>query len=224
MDPEYLSDLVLGTGVVVTLVASFLAAPAATRHLSGRVSETAVGGWTATWSLAARLWVRLSRRNRGTIVAALPSVTFSVRSNASGSVSTTWNVRADKDAETRIAWLEAKVMQLKKMSDDNEQAVTVERTAREGDVRRLDQRITDEAAAIRAGISAREEAARRGDASVLPVLGLGVVLTATPDVLAHATWLGSPVLAGVLGIVAGLAALQGALMHFWRSAQQVETA
>ena len=111
------------------------------------------------------------------------------------------------------------MVQLKSMADTNEQAINTEAAIRAADVTRLEQRITDEAAAIRAGISAEEERARRGDARVLPVLGLGIVLTAIPDALAHATWLGSPVLAGVTGIVAGLFFLQRALVHFWESGQ-----
>ena len=217
MDPEYLSDLVLGTGVVVTLISSFLAAPAATRHLTMVATSNAKTAWTLVRARVKRVWLRLTGRNEGAVVALLPAMAGFAAGKLTVTGEVGWAVDAHGDVESRLVRLETRIIELRRLATDNQRAIQSETGERRAEIERLEQRIADEAAAIRAGISAMEEVSRRGDVRVLPVLGLGVVLTAIPDTLAHATWLGSPVLAGVIGIIAGLFFLERALIHFWQT-------
>jgi hypothetical protein len=78
-------------------------------------------------------------------------------------------------------------------------------------VQQVTERIEREAAAIRDQIAAMEQKALLVDASAVPVIGLGIVLTSIPDVLAR-----SPALS-CLTIAAALIVLFRAWVHFWNS-------
>jgi hypothetical protein len=68
---------------------------------------------------------------------------------------------------------------------------------------------------VREEIVAQEVNALRVDARAVPVIGLGIVLSGVPDLLARST-----AVALVL-FIAALYTLQRALMHFWsRPAEQ----
>jgi len=62
---------------------------------------------------------------------------------------------------------------------------------------------------VRDKIAAREEDALRVDATALPVIGLGIVLSGIPDFLAASTSL------GIAAFIMALAFMLRALVRFW---------
>lgn len=62
---------------------------------------------------------------------------------------------------------------------------------------------------MRKKIAAQEENALQVDASAVPVIGLGIVLSGVPDLLARSTTLALAL------FIAALLFLHRALIHFW---------
>jgi hypothetical protein len=78
-------------------------------------------------------------------------------------------------------------------------------------VQRMSSKIGQESTAIRSEIAAMEQNALLVDARAVPVIGLGIVLTSIPDLIAK-----SAELSGLL-IAAALSFLTWAWAHFWAS-------
>jgi hypothetical protein len=118
----------------------------------------------------------------------------------------------------RVKRLEEHVATLKALHEANKQAIAKEAAERQQMVQRVSDRIGQEAAAIRSEIAAMEQNALLVDARAVPVIGLGIVLTSIPDLIAK-----SPELSGLL-IAAALICLGLAWIHFWGSGAAALTA
>ena len=129
---------------------------------------------------------------------------------ASGTLTLT--VDPDASVRDRVKRLEQHVAFLDELHEQNKQAVAKEAADRQEAVRRVTERIEQEAAAIRGEIAEMERSAQLVDARAVPVIVIGIVLTSIPDVIAQST------VASGLVIAVALISLQGAWTHFWASA------
>ena len=111
----------------------------------------------------------------------------------------------------RIARLEQHIATLKALHEQNKEAIAKEAAERRKALQQVTERIEREAAAIRGEIDAMEQKELLVDASAVPVIGLGIVLTSIPDVIAR--W---STLSGLI-IAAALLVLFRAWVHFWAS-------
>jgi hypothetical protein len=199
------------TGAVVALVASFLAAPEATRHLwdrlggaAGRSSRSIAVGVRAGGARVQRTWNwligdRPAHRSVPTVQTAIelpPSQAEVVVSQPSPNPPAT-------------------LAELKQYVDErtgmNTAAIAREEVAREASLRNVEHKIEQEADAIRSKLDSMEQTAMLVDARALPIIGLGVVLSSMSDLIAR-----SPILSG-LAIAVALTFLAWAWTHFWAS-------
>jgi hypothetical protein len=212
VDAVYLTNLVRFTGVAVALVASFLAAPDATRHLLwAPFRRGAVATGHAVSGQIQQAWDRLRGhgRFRGSTVQGSAHAAFGAFATATGTI--VLPVDADAPLQERVGRLEQHIATLKSLHEQNKQAIAKEATDRQEAVRRVTERIEREAAAIRGEIGQMQRAAQVVDARAVPVVGIGIVLTSIPDVIAQ-----SPVASGLV-IAGALIWLQWAWEHFWAS-------
>jgi hypothetical protein len=211
VEPEHLANVVRWVGVVVALVASFLAAPAATRHLVGRIRTLIRRAAVATAAQARRLRDRL--RGHATVRVIPANMGVAVGNvHVTGTGDVTWNVNENDDLPARVSRLEQRVLELHDMAKKAEQGIAKNAAESREAVARVEQRITDDVAAVYQRLADQEQEELRVDASALPVIGVGIVLSGVPDALATWTWLGA------LSIVVALAFLHRALVHFWTTA------
>lgn len=210
MDADYLADLVGCTGVFVALVASCLAAPEATRHVYQRLRAIAIGTGTTIAKTTQEAWLRL--RRAAPIDVRHVSGTSYLRDFASATDAL--HVERDYPADTleaRMERLERQVAELKVTQAAAQQAISQEAAERRKAANQLSERIEQEVASMREAIAAIERNAILVDTRALPVVGLGIVLSGIPDLLAHPPELGS------FAIAASLTVLTWAWAHFWTS-------
>jgi hypothetical protein len=100
---------------------------------------------------------------------------------------------------------------LNELHNANTAAIAREKAALVAMVQNVEQRLEREAAAIRSVIASMEQQALLVDATAVPVIGLGIVLTSVPDLIARSTALSG------LFIAAALICLELAWIHFWAS-------
>jgi hypothetical protein len=210
VDAEYLADVLRVEGVVVALVASCLAAPSATRHM---------WEWFKQWLSKARPFVgSVTKRLRrwltgGARTVQLHDAGIAVEGEAvtpiTASVTTSWTVNANDDITLRVERLEHRMGEVNERVTMLDAKVQAEATDRHKAIGALSERFSEDVQSVRDRIAAREEDALRVDASALPVIGLGIVLSGIPDFLAAST------LVGVAAFITALAVLQRALVLFW---------
>jgi hypothetical protein len=202
VDADYLNNLIRITGVVVALVASFLAAPGATRQM-----WTTIRGQSIVQAKRARYLlgkppprvVHLGAAHLASSASAIALATIVLPMNA------------DAPLPDRVAQLERHIGRLKAMHDENEEAIAKEATKRQEAIQSVTDKIGREASAIGEQISAMERTALLVDARAVPVLGVGIVLTSRPDLIAK-----SATLSG-LAIAVALTFLTWAWAHFFAS-------
>ena len=122
-----------------------------------------------------------------------------------------WPMNADAPLPDRVAQLERHIGRLKAMHDENEEAIAKEATKRQEAIQSVTDKTGREASAIREQISAMERTALLVDARAVPVLGVGIVLTSIPNLIAK-----SATLSG-LAIAVALTFLTWAWAHFFAS-------
>ena len=110
METAYLADVLRVEGVVVALVASFLAAPYATRHMWKRFKQRLSKARQFVDSLAKRLrrWLTGGAR---TVQGHPAGITFADETGMSDSASltTSWTVNANDDLTLRVERLEQRM-------------------------------------------------------------------------------------------------------------------
>jgi hypothetical protein len=220
VDADYLTNLVRGTGVVVAVVASCLAAPEATRrywevarNLTLKIAHAGAAQGRAGTAWVKRQWDRLVRHRNvvalGDVVGMSDALSITVSATATGTV--TWSIDPNAPLPERVTWLEQHIEALKALHEQNKEAIAKEAAERQKALQQVTERIEREGAAIRSQIATMEQKALLVDASALPVIGVGIVLTSIPDVIAR--W---PTLTGIT-IAAALWFLFRAWVHFWSS-------
>jgi hypothetical protein len=211
VDDAYLMDLVRCTGALVALVASFLAAPEATRHFWARLRMQAVTTGRTVQVQAERVWLKMRGRGPAPQSVALAPATINLTGSVTATGTLTLTVNRAGPLTERVERLEQHIETLNKLHDANRQAIAKETADRQEMVQRVSSKIGQEAAAIRSEITAMEQNALLVDARAVPVIGLGIVLTSIPDLIAKSAELG-----GLL-IAAALTFLTWAWAHFWAS-------
>jgi hypothetical protein len=217
---DYLTNLVRGTGVVVAVVASCLAAPEATRRYwevarnwTVRIARAGFVQGTVATVWVKRQWDRLVRRRNVVVVGKAIHASAGLGVTASATTSGTIVLPVDPSAplHERVERLEQHIATLKALHEQNKEAIAKEAADRRQALQQVTERIEREVAAIRGQIATMEQKALLVDASAVPVIGLGIVLTSIPDVIARSsTWTG-------LIIAAALIVLWRAWVHFWAS-------
>jgi hypothetical protein len=125
------------------------------------------------------------------------------------SFTTSWTVNANDDLTLRVERLERRMWEVKERVTMLDGKVQAEATERHKAIDAITERFSEDVQSVRDKIAAREEDALRVDATALPVIGLGIVLSGIPDFLAASTGL------GVAAFITALAFLLRALVHFW---------
>ena len=194
----------------MALVASFLAAPYATRHMWKRFKQRLSKARQFVDSLAKRLrrWLTGGAR---TVQGHPAGITFADETGMSDSASltTSWTVNANDDLTLRVERLEQRMGIVNERVTILNATVQAEATERHKAIDALIERFSEDVQSVRDRIAASEKDALRVDATALPVIGLGIVLSGIPDFLAASTLL------GVAAFITALAFLQRALVHFW---------
>jgi hypothetical protein len=214
VDADYLADMLRVEGVVVALVASFLAAPAATRHMWDRFKQLLSKARQLVSSVAKSLWRWLTGGARTVQVHPL-NMAFEGEAAmpVTASVTTSWAVNANDDIALRVERLESRMGEVNERLTLLDAKVQAEATERHKAIDYLIGRFSEDVQLVRDKIAAREGDALRVDATALPVIGLGIVLTGIPDFLAAFTLL------GVVAFITALAFLLRALVLFWEKTE-----
>ena len=140
MDADYLTNLVRFMGVVVALVASFLAARDATRHplwAPIRREVAATGRTIAEEVRRANLRLRGRGRDRGRVVQLSGTASLGVGASVTASGTLTLTVDPDASVRDRVERLEQHVASLEALHEQNKQAVAKEAADRQEAVRRV---------------------------------------------------------------------------------------
>jgi hypothetical protein len=211
----YLANMLRIEGVVVALVASFLAAPAATRHMWARIKLEVGSVRRRVGSGLHRLRLWLTRRREVQLNDAATAEEALSMVPVSSSLDLSWAVNAEDDLKLRVERLEQRMGQVNERITMLQGTVRAEAAERREAIDDLARRLSDEVQSVRNKIIAAEENALRVDATALPVIGLGIVLSGIPELIARSTaWT-------LLVFMVALIALQRALVHFWsRAAEQ----
>jgi hypothetical protein len=204
---SYLEHMVRYTGAIVALVASFVAAPGATRHVWSRLRLRAV----TSGRTVERAWLKVLGRGPTPQSVTLAPATINVTASVIAVGIVTSTVDRSAPLTERVDRVEQHIETLNKLHDENKQAIAEEASKRQEAVRLLTDKIGREAAAIRSEIAAMEQTAMLVDARALPVIGFGIVLSSMSDLIAQFT-----VLSNVLFALA-IAVLAGACDHFFAS-------
>jgi hypothetical protein len=125
------------------------------------------------------------------------------------SLTTSWTVNAGDDLTLRVERLEHRMGELNERVTMLDGKVQAEATERRKAIDALIERFSEDVQSVRDKIAAREEDALRVDATALPVIGLGIMLSGIPDFLAASTGL------GVAAFITALAFMLRALVRFW---------
>jgi hypothetical protein len=216
VDADYLADVLRVEGVVVALVASFLAAPYATRHLWERVKQRLGEARQLVGSLAKRLWRWLTGGAR-TVQVHPANMAFEGEAvmPVTASLTTSWTVNADDELTLRVERLERRMGEVNERVTMLDEKVQAEATERRKAIDALIERFSEDVQSVRDKLAAREQDALRVDATALPVIGLGIVLSGIPDFLAASTGL------GVAAFITALAFMLRALVRFWADQSRV---
>jgi ribosomal protein L30/L7E len=209
------------TGALLAVVASFLAAPSATWHLweigprrlaitTGRVVDIGIRTGTAQVKRA-REWFRGHGRGRGSSAQAGGQASLGATSSATETGKHVFAVETGAPLAERVRQLEQHIKTLGELHEMNKQAIAEQKDSLAGMVRNVEHKVEQEAAAIRSKIAKMERNALIVDSRALPAIGLGILLTSIPDLIAR-----SAVLTGLL-IVVGVALLAWAWPVFWAS-------
>lgn len=186
MEVEVLTEVVRWTGVGIALVASFLAVPGAVRHYS------AVGAQHAQ-AIAARL-----TRREPPITGAMGAVLPHVEVSASGLV--TRNPAPELDLGPRLAVIEHGVDLLNAAVISLAGETTKAKHEIRAEIAEVSGRLTTDLRDLRTRLDVEEQAEVRVNGRVLPLVGLGIVLSGVPDAIAEAP----AVAVGLLTLALGL--------------------
>jgi hypothetical protein len=161
-------------------------------------------------SLAKRLWRWLTGAAR-TLQLQPGTMTFEGESvmPVTASIRSSSTVNANDDLALRVERLERRMGEVHKRVTKLDGKMQAETTERHKIIDALVERFSEDLQSVRDKIAATEEDALRVDASALPVIGLGIVLSGIPHFLSASTVL------GVTAFITALAFLLWALLHFW---------
>ena len=207
-----LEYMVRYTGAIVALVASFLAAPEATRHLwkwiRGTAATTTGRVIRAGKARVEQVWNRVRRRGRWVDVAGSGSAAATISASLTVTGRLVFPVDLSAPLSARVERLEQHVQALGELHEANKQAIAQEKASLVEKLRNVEHQIDQETAAIRSKIDSMEQTAMVVDARALPVIGFGIVLSSMSDLIAL-----SPVLSYVaVAVAAGFVAI--AVAHF----------
>ena len=208
-EPEGLANLIRWVGVIVALLASFLAAPDATWHIIKKIAEGTSSAASYTGEQTGKLWDHLLGKATPSVTGMAAVLGPAPVGGRTGDV--TWQVDADAHLRSRVGWIEQRVLNLFEIAHLVQQKMTTRgREARRAG-EEVGRRLADEVAAIHRRTDAQEEALTRVDARALPVVGVGIVLSGIPEPLAQYGWF------GILSIGIAVLVLVLAIVHFVRT-------
>jgi len=180
-----LVDVTRCVGVAVALLGSLVVAPGGVRHL--------VSTWTG-WSGRQRRRVRRQAarflpflREHATVSAraVAASAGIAVSAEVAGSI-TVWKPNAPVDE--RIELLRGRILELEGMIRGAEFAIRQESNDRRSQVAALENAFAEEVNKLRQLIDEHHEQAAAIDGRGLPLIGMGILLSGIPDILARAPY------------------------------------
>jgi hypothetical protein len=221
MNPQALTDtLVLEqflkwSGVVLALVGTVVTTPSGTRHALHSVKQLILRRLDRVRSSLAR-FIPFLRRNIHVQVADSIGVT-----SGTGTVTArghAWEPNGTNEA--KIAHLYAYVVSVEQQLDAAVVQMSQRADGLDARLNEIHQRLESATNSLKQEFSKRDESSKRIDATGLPMLGFGVVLSGVPNELASIPWLGWICFAVGVLILVGLTVVSirsGA----WRERQSV---
>ena len=211
---SYLEHMVRYTGAIVALLASFLAAPAATRYRWRQLRWAAASSRQRVVGSVRPVWDRFRGHGRaqGSTAQARGQASLGATAWVTATGRHVFPVDADAGLAERVERLERYIQTLSELHEMNRQAIADEKALLVTMLRNVEYKVEQEAAAIHSKIDSIEQTAMLVDARALPVIGIGIVLSSMSDLIA---W--SPVLSCVLFAFA-LTVLADACDHSFASA------